>query len=125
MRRFRNPSAPALAVVLLAALAGCLLPDDRPRLSIEFGMIEEFATGAEVLVDGKVVGTLDKTGAQTRTSFPLDMGEHEVTLRVPGWETETTKVVAELKGQKIRLMPEVAESSGADGSMGRRISFRR
>jgi hypothetical protein len=53
------------------------------------------------------------------------MGEHEVTLSVPGWECETTKVVAEMKGQKIRLMPEVGESFGSDGSMNRRITFRR
>jgi hypothetical protein len=114
----------ATCVVLLLAATGCFFPDDRPRVSIEFGGIADFATGADVLVDGKAVGKLERTGQATRVSFPLDMGDHEVTLRVPGWQTEPVKVVAELKAQKIRLMPEVGEVGAADGSMATRIVFR-
>ena len=100
-----------LAVVTLClGLAACF-PDDSPRVSIEFGAIDA-AEGAEVVIDGVVVGKLEKTGQATRTSFPVKKGDHEVTIKSASFDCEPAKVRLELPSQKVRLMLDVSESTG-------------
>ena len=113
-----------LALFLLLAsaalLAGCF-GDDRPRISIEFGAMPEVLEGKDVLIDGAVVGKLEKTGQATRISFPVEPGLHDVSLDVPGWQCVPAKVEAQLKGQKVRLMAEPGEGGivMGEGGVGR------
>jgi len=107
----------ALSLALLALLSpACLLPDNKPRISIEFGAIPELVEGAEVLVDGKPVGKLERTGQVTRIAFPVSKGRHEVTLRGDRFDCQPAQVNAELDAQKIRLLATVGETMGAVGS---------
>jgi hypothetical protein len=99
---------------LLAVLTGCMLPDNKPRVSIEFGAVPELA-GAEVLVDGKPVGKLEVTGRITRTAFPVEKGRHEVRLRHPQFDCEPAIIRAELDAQKFRLLVDVSEAASING----------
>lgn len=107
-------AAAVVAVVSLALLGAACFPDDSPRISIEYGMIPELE-GADVLIDGKVVGKLEMTGQATRVSFAVKPGEHEVCIREPRFDCQPARVAAELKGQKIRLMAQIAEMASTTG----------
>ena len=47
-------------------------------IQIDFGMYPEVFEGAEVEIDGKVVGTLERTGQATRAGFKVEEGKHVV-----------------------------------------------
>ena len=113
MARIRPVLALLLAVAAPAALVACF-PDSRPRISIEFGAVPELE-GSKVLIDGKAVGTLDKTGEATRISWPVEPGEHEIQIESAQFACQPMKVKAELEGQKVRLMAQVAEWPSKDG----------
>ena len=49
-------------------------------IQIEFGMDPETFTGAEVLVDGQVVGTLERLRNRTLNGFRLEEGQHRLEL---------------------------------------------
>jgi hypothetical protein len=106
--------AAALLLLALPALTGCGLPDNQPRVSIEFGAVPELE-GATVLIDGKAVGKLEKTGQATRINFPVPKGTHEVTLQSPQFDCRPVQINAELTAQKIRLMVDVAETASIGG----------
>ena len=91
--------------------------DDRPRISIEFGMYPEELEDAQVIVNGELVGTLERIGQATRTSFPVEPGIHEVAIRHPRLRCQPAKVEAQLAGQKVRLMADIREQWNPDGSM--------
>ncbi len=113
----------AAAAALVMVLGACMLPDNQPRISIEFGMIPELE-GATVLVDGRPVGKLERTGQATRIAFPVSKGVHEVTIRDSRFACEPIKVKCELDAQKIRLMAEIADRVGTDGSIRQMIVLR-
>jgi hypothetical protein len=103
-----------LAVVTLClGLAACF-PDDSPRISIEFGALES-AEGSDVVIDGVVVGKLEKTGQATRTSFPVKKGDHEITIKSASFDCETAKVRLELPSQKLRLLLDVSDVTSIGG----------
>ena len=103
-----------LAALALALACPSCFPDDSPRISIEYAMVPELE-GADVLIDGKVVGKLEPTGQATRVSFPVKPGEHEVSIKSPQFDCQATKVVAEMKGQKVRLLASVGEMQSTSG----------
>ena len=105
----RLAAAAALATLLVLPCLGCGV-DDRPRISIEFGMYPEELTDAQVIVNGQLVGTLERIGQATRTSFPVEPGIHEVTIRHPRLRSVPRRVEAELPGQKVRLMADIRET---------------
>lgn len=112
-----------VVAALLLACTACLLPDNKPRISIEFGAVPELE-GSEVVIDGKVAGKLERTGQATRVSFPVEKGTHEVTLRSSRFDCETAKVNAELDAQKIRMLADVGESYSLSGAPRPTIVFR-
>ena len=126
-RRWTAAVSVAVTVALLVVLqgaSGCLMMgDDRPHVVIEFGADPGQFEGLEVELDGKVVGTLKKLGAVTRTGFAVDKGEHTVRVRSPRFSCQPVKVNAQLKLQKIYLMLEYAESAAA-GDQGPALSLR-
>ncbi len=50
-------------------------------VQIDWGWAGDLATGAEVVVDGAVVGTLEPMGRRPVRGFEVGKGAHEVTLR--------------------------------------------
>jgi hypothetical protein len=117
----RRLAAFALALTALLA-AACMLPDNKPRISIEFGAVPELE-GAEVLVDGKVVGKLERTGQVTRINFPIEKGRHDVAIRDPRFDCQPAQVNAELDAQKIRLLATIGETMNTTGSLKPMIVF--
>jgi hypothetical protein len=118
-----------LATCAIALFAGPLLGcmpgmDDRPRISIEFGMYPEMFEGLDVQIDGRVVGQLKKTGQHTRCSFPADPGLHEIYVDHP--EIECVPARAELQGpgHKVRFLLDLEDRAADDGSLGSVIVFR-
>lgn len=50
-------------------------------IQIDWAWAGDLAAGAEVVVDGAVVGRLEKVGGRPVTGFEVEPGTHEVTLR--------------------------------------------
>ena len=77
-------------------------------IQIDFGMYPEVFEGAEVEIDGKVVGTLERTAQATRTGFKVKEGKHVV--RVLHAELGSQEMRVEVwKGEKVRVMLEMVE----------------
>lgn len=112
-----------LALLALLCLGACM-GDTRPHVVIEFGAYPEMFEGLEVEIDGKVVGSLKKTGALTRTGFPLDKGEHTIRVVSDRWPSQPFKLNAELKLQKTMLLLEIADGATADGRMTQMLVLR-
>lgn len=111
------PTFRTILIVALALLAaGCSSMDDRPRFSIEFGADPELFEGAAVTVDGYIVGRLEKTGEATRISFPVDPGMHEICIDLEGFDCQPIRLDLSMKGQKVRLLAEIGETMGGEGT---------
>ena len=107
--------AVAALVVLWRACAG----GPSTYVQIEFGMDPEYLTGARVVIDGEVVGTLERLRGRTLNGFPVDEGDHTVEVRREGCTSETARVTTGFGGTTVRLMAEPAEAvSPEDGSYG-------
>jgi hypothetical protein len=106
----------ALALASAALLVSCgAMPDDRPRVSIEFGTYPELLGGSLVIIDEQPVGRLEATGKATRISFPVEIGEHEVSIRHATLRCQKRRVDCALKGQKVRLLADLQEHAMRDG----------
>ena len=115
--RSRSCGARAAALLALVVLAGCF-PDARPRVLIEWGVSPETFEGADVEIDGKVVGKLQKFGAATRTAFPVDKGDHTVRVLHPKFDCEPFHYDAVLNGDKLFLLLDFAETQSPSGKPG-------
>ena len=98
---------------LVLALAACV--DDSPRVSIDFSVAPEVFTGARVMIDGKVVGALTKTGHVARLSFPVSKGTHTVSVIVPGYTCQPATVEVPGPGLTPHLILNFLDSPNADG----------
>lgn len=77
-------------------------------IQIDFGMYPEVFEGAEVEIDGKVVGRLERTGQATRAGFKVEEGKHVV--RVLHDELGSQEMQVEVrKGEKVRVMLDMVE----------------
>ena len=110
--------APSLVLALAATvlLIACgAMPDDRPRISIEFGMYPDLFGDSLVIIDARPVGRLETTGKATRTSFPVEIGEHEVSIRHSTLRCQRRRVDCAMRGQKVRLLADLQERAMRDG----------
>ncbi len=73
-------------------------------VQIEFGMDPEYLTGAEVVIDGEVRGTLERYGARTVNGFEVDEGDHTVEVRKEGCNADTARITAGFGGTTLRIM---------------------
>ncbi len=73
----------ALAVVGALLFGFWVLMGGAPGyvVHIDWGLAGDLATGAEVVVDGVVVGKLEPMGRRPVRGFEVEKGTHEVTLR--------------------------------------------
>ncbi|GMV05341.1 MAG: hypothetical protein AMXMBFR53_16200 [Gemmatimonadota bacterium] len=99
-----------VAAVLLMVLWRLTAGKPGHVVQIEFGMDPELFTGAQVLVDGEVVGTLERLRSRTLNGFRVEEGRREVALRKDGFASEPTVVeVGGFGGGPQRLMAEVED----------------
>jgi hypothetical protein len=67
-------------------------------VQVDFSIDPELFFGAEVVIDGEVVGSLQPSGARNLTGFRVEEGEHTVEIRLDGYLTEPTRFVAGFGG---------------------------
>lgn len=79
----RYYAAGAVAVVVLFLLWRAYAGGPSYIVQIDYQWAAPMAEGAEVLVDGEVVGTLEKLGRRYVNGFEVAGGEHTVELRPP------------------------------------------
>ncbi|NJD18106.1 MAG: hypothetical protein FIA95_02310 [Gemmatimonadetes bacterium] len=99
--------------VVGAVLFGAWLVLGRARsyvIQIDWAWTGDLATGAEVLVDGVVVGTLEPMRRRPVRGFEVEKGTHVVTLRGGPCETRPD-TVAVGPGRIAVLMADVDERS--------------
>jgi hypothetical protein len=75
----------AIAGILVVGIylmgGGSLTPGSKSAILIQFGMYPEVFEGCDVLIDGEVVGTLRRVGANCQNGFSVKDGEHTVEIR--------------------------------------------
>jgi hypothetical protein len=67
-------------------------------VQVDFSIDPELFSGAEVVIDGKVVGSLQPYGTRNLTGFHVEEGEHTVEIRLDGHLSEPTRFVAGFGG---------------------------
>ncbi len=85
-------AAGAIAVVILFLLWRGYAGWPSYIVQIDYQWAADLVEGAEVLVDGEVVGKLERLGRRTVNGFEVAKGEHVVDLRLPDCETRPEKV---------------------------------
>jgi hypothetical protein len=80
--------------------------EERPAyvVQIQFGIAPEVLAGAEVVIDGEVVGILQRHGDRTVSGFAVEEGDHTAELRLPGCESERTRFTSGFGGALVTLM---------------------
>jgi hypothetical protein len=64
------------------------------RVQVDFSIDPELFSGAEVVIDGEVVGSRQPSGARNFTGFHVGKGEQTVEIRLAGYLQEPTRFVA-------------------------------
>lgn len=103
------------AVAILIVLWRSCVTNPAYVIQIEFGMAPEVLAGAEVVIDGEVVGMLKRHGSRTMSGFPVEEGDHTVELRLPGCESEQARFTSGFGGARVVFMwyPDI-RMQGAD-----------
>jgi hypothetical protein len=90
-------------------------------VQLDFGMYPEVLEGCPVEIDGKVVGTLARTGGTTRVGFDVDPGRHVVRILHASLGSEHIEVDV-AAGRKARLLLDmVAHYDSRTGLVSTRI----
>lgn len=97
------------AVALLMFLTLWLFNTRESNLIIQFGISPEDFDGVEVLVDGAVAGTLQRTGGATRTGFRIGKGEHVVLLNHPRYASEPARIAIDSVTPRVMLLVDFAQ----------------
>jgi len=118
----RYYAAGAIAVALIFLLWRGYAGGPSYVVQIDYQWAADFAEGAEVLVDGEVVGTLEKLGRRHVNGFKVARGEHTVELRTPNCETRPEPVT--LGPSRIAVLTADFEDRMSAGKMGCVVFFR-
>lgn len=77
-------------------------------IQIDFSMYPDVFEGAEVEIDGKVVGTLERSGQTLRAGFKVREGKHVVRVLHAELGSQEMRVDVR-KGEKVRMMLDMVE----------------
>ena len=86
------------------------------RLLIEVGIAPELLEGAEVVVDGGVVGALTRMGVRTLSGFKVGDGDHSVEVRLEGYASRSMTVNPASQGGSALLLADFGQVSDGDGA---------
>ena len=113
-----------LAVILVIILWRGCLGGPRYVIQVQFGMDPEFLTGAEVVIDGTVAGTLGRIGSRTVNGFEVEEGEHTVEVRREGCEADPVRITSGFGGTTVMLIAEPdSNGRGAEESCVIRLQY--
>jgi hypothetical protein len=115
-------AAGAVAVVILFLLWRVWAGPPSYILQIDYQWAADFVEGAEVLVDGEAVGTLERLRNRPVNGFEVTGGEHTVELRTPNCTSRPEKVT--MGPARIVVLNADFEDRMGAGRMGCRVFFR-
>ena len=95
--------AAVVTVAILVILWRSCVGGQAYIVQIHFGMAPEVLAGAEVVIDGEVVGVLEQFGNRFVSGFPVDEGDHTAELRLPGCESEQARFTSGFGGTRVML----------------------
>lgn len=75
-----------------------------PVLRIDYQMVGPMLEGAEVLIDGRLAGTLESVGRQYATGFRAKRGTHVVVVRTPECESRPDTVEVGAGGSRMAVL---------------------
>lgn len=109
--------AAVAAALVLVMLWRSGVRDPGYVVQVQFGIAPDVLTGAEVVIDGEVVGRLARTGGRTVTTFKVTEGDHAAELRLPHCTSEPARFTSGFGGRVVTLVwyPDVTVQ-GADTS---------
>lgn len=96
--------AAVAAVVIVVILWRSCAGGPAYTVQIYFGRDPEILAGAEVVIDGEVVGVLERHGNRTVSGFAVDEGDHTAELRLPGCESEPARFTSGFGGATVTLV---------------------
>jgi len=96
-------AAVVTVVILVILWRGCLGGPEY-IVQIQFGLDPDALVGAEVVIDGAVVGVLERRDSRTVNGFPVEEGDHTAELRLPGCESERTRFTSGFGGGRASLV---------------------
>ena len=112
----------AIVVVLLFLMWRLYAGGPSYIVQIDYQWAAHLVEGADVLVDGDSVGTLEKLGRRFVNGFEVSKGEHTVELRTPNCETRAERVT--LGPSRIAVLTADIEDRMSAGTMGCVVFFR-
>ena len=112
--RFGAIATGVVMVIMYYACFGSAM--EKPIIQIEFGMDPDRFEGAQVEIDGEIVGTLKRHGQATRSGFQVEKGTHSVRVIVPGIPCEVVQVPAEIPGLAAMVMIDYQEQTDENGN---------
>ena len=92
-------------------------------IQLDFAMYADVLEGADVEIDGHVVGRLESVGQLPRSGFPVSAGKHVVRVLKTPYASDRVEVDVS-RGAKVRLMLDLVEHSDATGRMTTSIAAR-
>lgn len=106
--------AAVAAVVIVVILWRSCLGGPAYTVQIYFGRDAELLVGAEVVIDGEVVGVLERHGNRTVSGFAVDEGDHTAELRLPGCDSEQARFTSGFGGATVTLVwyPDISVQRG-------------
>ena len=88
------PRVPLLLGLFITALLGQACGDAANHtIQIDFSEGSDVLAGAQVVIDGVVVGELQPGGAAASVSFKVTAGNHSLELRKEGYESQAFEIV--------------------------------
>jgi hypothetical protein len=100
---------PVLPVLLLLLALGQGCSDANAHtVEIDVSKAPQVLAGAQVLIDGEVVGVLPAEGSATLASFGVRAGEHTVELRKEGYESQPFQLSDAPAGDTSSLKADMA-----------------
>ena len=104
----------ALLVVLLAAGAAPRCGPSHPAIVVDYGEAPGEFEGADIELDGKLVGKLKRDGQRPRTSFPVDAGDHAIRVAAQKYDSRPD-VVTVKPGEELIVFVDTRPASTPGG----------
>jgi len=109
--RFAAAGAGVVVLVLFLLMGGSF--GQREVIQLDYSMYPEMLEGAQVEIDGKVVGALERTGQTTRAGFKVKKGRHVVRVLHPEFPAEDIEIEVR-PGEKVRVLLDMVERYDGD-----------